>query len=73
MSNEAFIYVHLRNNNIKVENYEYPLDYSDGRNGLIRFNKSFIVESDKTQTSDIVFNENEIDVRISRKKRWGLF
>ena len=73
MSNEAFIYVHLRNSNIKVENYEYPLDYSDGRNGLIRFNKSFIVESDKTQTSEIVFNENEIDVRISRKKRWGLF
>jgi hypothetical protein len=70
MSNEAFTYVHLRNSNIRVENFDYPLDYSDGRNGLIRFNKSFVFESDETETKTISFNHNVV---TTTKKRWTMF
>jgi hypothetical protein len=73
MSNEAFMYIHLINSNIRVENFEYPLDYDNGRNGLIRFNKSFILESDETETKVISFNNNVVRSPSLPKRRWSMF
>jgi hypothetical protein len=73
MQNERFTFMHLKNNDVFVRHMNFPLDYSHNRNGLSRFNKSFVIESDNTQTTQIMFNENKIDVHTPRKKKWRMF
>jgi hypothetical protein len=73
MQNERFIYTHLENNGVAIKNFDYPLDYSHSRNGLSRFNKSFVHETDESKSSQIVFNESCSYGPNKKSKRWSLF
>ena len=66
MHNEFFTHAHFKQNGININHMKFPLDYTHGRNGLSRFNKDFILESDKTGTRQILFN-------LDNPKKWSLF
>jgi hypothetical protein len=70
-SNEFFMHLHLSKSGLQIINYEYPLDYSNSRNGLSRFNKTFILEDDTTSSQQIIVNVEE--PRIRKSGRWKLF
>jgi hypothetical protein len=56
MQNEYFLFLHLKLNGIPIMNYNYPFDYSHSRNGLLRFDKTFV--ENLSTTKQIVFNKN---------------
>ena len=71
LTNEFFMYLHLSKSGLQITNYEYPLDYTNSRNGISRFNKPFIVEDDACFSHQIIVNEDESKPRNVR--RWKLF
>jgi len=73
MQNERFVYMHLANSGVAIKNYNYPLDYSHSRNGLSRFNKSFVSKTDDSKSSQIVFNESCAYGPNQKSKRWTMF
>ena len=42
LQNEYYMGLYFLIHNIPIENYEYPSDYSNGKNGLLRFDKDFV-------------------------------
>ena len=42
LQNEYYSGLYLSMHNISMENYEYPSDYSNSKNGLLRFDKDFV-------------------------------
>jgi len=70
-TNEFFMYLHLSKCGLQIINYDYPLDYTNSRNGLSRFNKSFILENDLSIKQQIVFKEEQI--KLQNTKRWKMF
>jgi len=71
LCNEFFMYLHLSKEGLQIKNYEYPLDYTNSRNGLSRFNKTFIFEHDTTSSQQIIVNIEEPKIR--KPGRWKLF
>jgi len=71
LTNEFFMHLHLSKCSLQIKNYDYPLDYTNSRNGLSRFNKTFIVEGNTLTTQQIIVNEEE--PRIRKFRSWKLF
>jgi len=72
--NEIFTFLHLIHNNVKIENFEFPLDYSHSRNGIARFDKSFLLADDHTKTVQIINNTDLVDEsRLAKSNNKTLF
>ena len=42
LQNEYYTRLYFLIHNIPIKNYEYPSDYSNSKNGLLRFDKDFV-------------------------------
>jgi hypothetical protein len=70
LTNEFFMHRHLSNCGLLIINYNYPLDYTNSRNGLSRFNKSFITKDDSKDNQQFLHNQPTVTQKIGR---WKMF
>jgi hypothetical protein len=70
MQNEFFLYQHLLIKGAIIKHYMYPLDYTNSQNGLLRFDKDFVVETNNATTNSISRTKTT-DITLA-KRSWKL-